>query len=104
MKRDDEWQDEVHFFDCAYWGRRGELMAEKAEKGDEVFITFEIAQERWETTDGDKRSKVVLKCSEVLGEFVYRKSGEGRPAAQAELTPDAPSIPTPKGDDDDIPF
>ena len=104
VKRDEEWQDEVHFFDCAYWGRRGELMAEKAEKGDEVFCTYEIAQERWEATDGTKRSKVVLKCSEVLGEFVYRKAGEARGASQAELPAEPAQAGTGKGDDDDIPF
>ena len=104
VKKDEEWQDEVHYFKCAYWGRRGELMAEKAEKGDEVFCTYELAQERWET-DAGNRSKVVLKCSEVLGEFVYRKAGETRGApAQAELRPDPAPAATPQGDDDDIPF
>lgn len=97
-KKGDEWVEVAHFFDVTYFGRRGELMAEKATKGDRVTVDGRLDYSSWETDDGSKRSKVGIVANEVEGEFVFRKSGEAKPAAAAA----APSQAT--NDDDDIPF
>ena len=96
-KINEEWTDVPHFFDCFIWGRKGEILAEKARKGDLVAVEGALRFESWESENG-KRSKVLVKANSVEGEFQYRKSGETRAPAQAELPASG------AGDDDDIPF
>lgn len=99
-KQGDEYVDVAHFFDVTYFGRRGELMAEKAAKGNLVFVSGRLDYGSWEK-DGEKRSKVGIVADNVEGEFVFLKSGEApaKPAAQP-----AAGAPAAGSDDDDIPF
>jgi len=58
-KRGDEWTDEVNYFDAVMFGKRGESVHGYLTKGQQVAVSGEMRQERWEK-DGQKRSKVVL--------------------------------------------
>lgn len=53
-------KDEVSFFDCTAFGKTAELIAQYFGKGRPIFVHGRLQQDRWETKDGDKRSKVVL--------------------------------------------
>jgi single-strand DNA-binding protein len=98
-KQGEEWVDVAHFVDIAYFGRRGELMAEKALKGDSVTVDGKLSYSSWETDDGSKRSKLEVVCNSVEGEFVFRPAG-GLPASERPATTGAA---TPAATDD-IPF
>lgn len=93
-KTGEEWEDVPHFVNITYFGRRGELMAEKAKKGDRVFVDGRLHFSQWETDEG-KRSKLEVVCQAVEDEFNYRASEGGKPATSA---------PAPAAAEDDIPF
>lgn len=63
--RNDEWQEQVSFFDVTAWGQLGENVAESCPKGSRVVVTGRLEQRSWETEGGDKRSKVEVIADEV---------------------------------------
>ncbi len=78
-KVDEEWKEHCSFFNCVAWGQKAEYMAEKFHKGDCVLVEGRLEQDRWETADGDKRSKVKI-ITEVV-KFI--KPPKGRSAEDA---------------------
>lgn len=50
--------EEVSYFDCTAYGRSAEVARDYLHKGNAVFIEGRLHQDRWETNDGEKRSKV----------------------------------------------
>jgi single-strand DNA-binding protein len=61
----DEWQEEVSFFDVTAWRELGENVGDTIAKGDRVIVTGRLQQRTWETDDGDKRSKVDLVADDI---------------------------------------
>ena len=106
-----EWVEETTFVDVTLWGRTAEVASEYLSKGAPVLIEGRLKLDSWETSDGQKRSKlkVVGDRMQLLGS---RGGGGGgsRPAPQQEpdygqdsqgAPPPGPSAGPP---DDDIPF
>jgi len=56
-KQNNEWKEEVSFFDIVVFGKLGENCAEYLSKGRSVLVEGRLRQRRWET-DGQKRSKI----------------------------------------------
>ena len=54
----DEWKEEVSFFDVTAWQDLAENVGDTIAKGDRVIVTGRLQQRTWETDDGDKRSKI----------------------------------------------
>ncbi len=110
VKKNDQWVDEVHFFDVTRWGRTAEVAGEYLSKGSPVLIEGRLKQDRWEQ-DGQKRSKI-----KVVGEkmqMLSNKSGTGGPGrphsppAGHSQTPTAPvqSAPVQSAPpEDEVPF
>ncbi len=114
IKRNDEWVDEVNFFDVTLWGRTAEVANEYLTKGSPILIEGRLKYETWSQEDGTKRSKV-----KVIGEkmqMLSARGGGGGPSAQpssqqrsqssvasapASYQAPAPSTPPPG---DDVPF
>jgi len=108
IKRNDEWVDEVNFFDVTLWGRTAEVANEYLTKGSPILIEGRLKYETWSQEDGTKRSKV-----KVVGEkmqMLSARGGGGGPSAQpssqqrshpASYQAPAPSTPPPG---DDVPF
>ena len=74
IKKNDQWVDEVHFFDITLWGRTAEVAGEYLSKGSSVLIEGRLKLDRWEQ-DGQKRSKI-----KIVGEkmqMLGSKSGGG---------------------------
>ena len=71
VKKNDQWVDEVHFFDITLWGRLAEIAAEYLSKGSSVLIEGRLKHDRWEQ-DGQKRSKVG-----IVGEKMQMLGGGG---------------------------
>ena len=60
----------VSYFSCIAWAKQGEAIATHFIKGDPIFIDAEARQERWESNEGQSRSKVVFH----VREFQFLKS------------------------------
>jgi single-strand DNA-binding protein len=93
-KVDNEKREETSFFDIVFFGKRAETIAEYMKKGRPLLVEGRLQQRRWETDEGQKRSKV-----EVVGENFQFMGGR----SQDSPRPGSDSEP-PEFDDSDIPF
>jgi len=90
-KKSGEKMQETSFFDVTVFGKLAENCAEYLSKGKQVAISGRLKQNTWETSDGSKRSKVVIIATEV--KFLTPKGGTSNASVdQAAIS------------DDDIPF
>jgi len=64
VKRGDNWESEVSFFEIVLWGRQAESLNQYLVKGKLVGIDGELRQERWEH-EGQNRSKVTVTAASV---------------------------------------
>jgi len=60
----DNWQDEVSYFDFTLFGKRAEALAQYLTKGQQVVVSGQLRQERWED-NGQKRSRVAFFAQDV---------------------------------------
>ncbi len=102
--------DEVSYIDCVAWGRTAETSAEYLKKGRQVFVEGRLTQDRWESQEGKKLSKIRVTCEQVT--FVGSRPG-GAPGAEGGPGPKGgPASQEPPGGEDgppppgeeDIPF
>lgn len=82
FRQGDDLKEEVLFIDIVCFGKTAENTAQYLAKGSGVIIEGRLQQRRWETDDGQKRSK-----HEVVADGVtfMPKTGDS-----SEPTPDAP--------------
>ena len=96
-------EDKTSFFEVVFFGATGEAIATFFKKGRAILIDGELQQDRWETDDGQKRSKVY-----VLGwsfSFVDKKEEQPEtPTAAPESPTPVSSEETPADPNDPIPF
>lgn len=60
-----EWQEQTDFFNVDVWGKQGENCSQYLSKGKKVFIEGRLAQDRWEDSNGNKRSAVKVVANSV---------------------------------------
>ncbi|MEX2444483.1 MAG: single-stranded DNA-binding protein [Alkalispirochaeta sp.] len=65
QKQGDSWQDVAHYFDCTLFGRQAESLGQYLVKGKQVGIEGKLEQQRWQTQDGQNRSKVAVVARHV---------------------------------------
>ena len=75
----DETKEEVCYIDIVAFGRVGERSKEHLRKGSRVLVDGRLTQRRWETPEGQKRSKY-----EVVANTVQFIDIAGAPAAGHE--------------------
>jgi len=90
--RDGELTEEVSFIDCTTYGRTAEVARDYLQKGRPVFLEGRLHQDRWETTEGEKRSKLKVVVERLV---LLPRKFEGQPTPTAEgveesLPPEAP--------------
>ena len=68
-----KWGDteEVSFIDCKMFGKLAESISKYMDKGKQVVIGGRFSQERWQTNEGNNRSKIV-----VIADFVQIVGGD----------------------------
>ncbi len=87
----DDWEDNPSFLDLVIWRELGEHVADSCPKGTRVVVVGQIEQQRWETPDGDKRSRHVLTVEAIGPELTWatanvtRTTGGGRGPSAGEL-------------------
>ena len=112
--RNDEGGYDAGFFDCTAWGKTATLIAEYFHKGKQIGVTGRLLHHRWESRDGEKRSKVQITVTDIT--FVGSKSddqredddGQQRVPSGQQRVPSGASRTSDEADfggsDDDIPF
>ncbi|MDE0938224.1 MAG: single-stranded DNA-binding protein, partial [Mariniblastus sp.] len=90
VKKNDQWVDEVNFFDVTLWGRTAEVAGEYLSKGSSVLIEGKLKQDRWEQ-EGKTRSKVKI-VGEKMQMLSSRNTGGagGRPSGPHTSTDATP--------------
>jgi single-strand DNA-binding protein len=112
VKRNDEWVDEVNFFDVTLWGRTAEIADEYLGKGSSVMIEGRLKHETWEQPDGQKRSKVKVigERMQMLGSkpsgsnMKSSPSQQGQPATQGSAAQETASAAQGPPPNDEVPF
>jgi single-strand DNA-binding protein len=96
--------EEVSFIDIVAWGKTGEICAEYLKKGRQVMIEGRLKQDRWESQDGKKMSKIRVTAENV--QFVGSRPADGGGAGGGPSKGGgAPGEePPPPGAEEDIPF
>ncbi len=65
-KQGDEWVDEPNFFDVTLFGRQGEAIQRYLTQGKQVGVDGQLRQDRWQTPEGQNRSKVGIVANNVM--------------------------------------
>ncbi len=92
----DGYKENVHFFDVECWGQYAEVVSTHINKGARVAVSGELIQSRWEQ-DGQKRSKVKIRASEVT--FLSAPGESTRAEEPDDEVEDIQEL-----DDSDVPF
>lgn len=103
-----DYEEEASFFDVTVFGKFAELCDRKLRKADAITVQGRLQQDRWETPEGDKRSKVIIVANEIDSKAFFQKDDEvkakesGVTGAQnsTDFVPAGAAAAT----DDDIPF
>lgn len=72
-----ERHEEAHFFNVTVFGRSGDAVMRYLERGAPALITGRLRFSRWETSEGERRSKVDVVADRV--QFLSRGAGASRP-------------------------
>lgn len=108
VKKNEEWIDEVSFFDVNIWGKTAENLKPYLTKGTQIAVDGYLKQDRWEK-DGQKFSRVVVVAEKINLVGGRKENGETnnsnfgkpvfQPSTQVEDTP-GPEMINPE----EIPF
>ncbi len=94
-----EKKEEVCFVDIVCWARTAEICAEYLKKGRQTFVEGRLTFDRWETPEGQKRSKLRVTAEKV--QFLGSRSGGG---GESDSRAPAPESAEPAPGGEDIPF
>lgn len=97
-KQGDEFKDEVCYIDIVVFGKQAENCGQYLGKGHGIIIDGRLQQRRWETEDGQKRSK-----HEVVAQSIRFLSKRGDPSKDALLDDTAGSSQS-DTQESDVPF
>jgi len=102
-----EFREESHFFDVKGMGKGFDDLATRINKGDLILVEGELRQERWETEDGKKASRVRIYAHKVR--ILRRKKQNGEIKEEIQEVPQQENEPqefqeTPFDEEDDVPF
>lgn len=99
-----EWEESVSYFDVTCWRDLAENVAESITKGARVVVVGHLEQRTWETSNGEKRSKVELQAHDVGASLSWATAVVTRNERKNEATGNpVPNVP-PAYDYDEEPF
>lgn len=96
-----EWKEESSFFEIKGIGKGFDDLGAKLNKGDTVLIEGELRQEKWETKDGNKASKIRVYIHNVRILKRSKQYGDMKKEVSETLKK---KNNTPFEENDDIPF
>jgi single-strand DNA-binding protein len=86
-KQGDELKEEVCFVDIVVFGKQAEHCGQYLSKGSGIIVDGRLQQRRWETEDGQKRSKHEVVAQTVT--FMPKRQDGGGGGAEAPVHDDA---------------
>ncbi len=81
-KQADDQKEEVCYIDIVVFGKQAEHCGQYLSKGDGAIIDGRLQQRRWETDDGQRRSKHEVVAQSVT--FLPKRQGQGPDMGSAE--------------------
>ncbi|MFE5302271.1 single-stranded DNA-binding protein [Streptomyces sp. NPDC056632] len=88
------WRDgEPTFLDCSCWRQLAENVAGSLSKGSRVVVAGRLRTDRWESPEGEKRSRMVLDAEDVGASMTFATvtiTRTTRPVPPRETAPDDP--------------
>jgi single-strand DNA-binding protein len=97
--KDSDKQEEATFVDVTIWGKQAESLARYLTKGRHVMLTGRLKLNKWETEEGDRRSKLT-----VVAEKVNLTPG-GTPGGNGYTSDSATSVTKKKTQvEEEVPF
>jgi single-strand DNA-binding protein len=63
--KDSDKQEEATFVDVTIWGKQAESLAQYLTKGRHIMLTGRLKLNKWETEEGDRRSKLTVVAEKV---------------------------------------
>ncbi len=96
-KQGEETKEEVSYIDIVVFGKQAENCSKYLGKGNGVLIDGRLQQRRWETDEGQKRSKHEVVAERV--QFMPKKGVAGQAGQEKTDAPAEPDIV-----DNDVPF
>jgi len=63
--KDSDRQEETTFVDVTIWGRQAESLQEYLVKGRHIMVVGRLKLNKWETDEGDKRSKLTMVAEKI---------------------------------------
>ncbi len=79
VKKGDEWEEVPSFFEVKAFGKLFESQHPYLNKGANVTVEGSLIQERWETKEGEKRSKIVIQSYTLYLGSKKKEGGSGAP-------------------------
>jgi single-strand DNA-binding protein len=104
-KQGDELKDEVCYIDIVVFGKQAEHCGQYLSKGHGVIVDGRLQQRRWETDDGQKRSKHEVVAQSI--NFLPKRqdqAGTGGLTTGKTLAVSADAAPSEEFADQDVPF
>ncbi len=104
--KDENWQEDVYFFDVETFGALAERIGVQLSKGYQILLEGSLRQDKWEGPAGEKRSKVKIVAEKINLISKPLSSEEGKPVVN-ELnlnSIDPNEFVIPKDLDDDVPW
>lgn len=91
-KKGDEWVDKPTFVDCEAWNQKAEYVAERVQKGTEVYVRGRLESDEWTAKEtGERRTKLKIYVLEVqIGKNRRGATGETVGATSRESIDELP--------------
>ncbi|MBI3607222.1 MAG: single-stranded DNA-binding protein [Nitrospirae bacterium] len=102
-KQGEELKDEVCYIDIVVFGKQAENCGQYLSKGHGVIVDGRLQQRRWETDDGQKRSKHEV-VAQTINFLPKRAEPSGTAASTPKAAPAAEGLHTEEFVDNDVPF
>ncbi|MBI5745399.1 MAG: single-stranded DNA-binding protein [Nitrospirae bacterium] len=99
-KQGDEFKDEVCYIDIVVFGKQAENCGQYLGKGHGIIIDGRLQQRRWETEDGQKRSKHEVVAQSIR--FLSKRGDLSKDAKEALI--DDTAVPSQSDHENDVPF
>lgn len=79
VKKGDNWEEVTSFFEVKAFGKLFESQHPYLNKGANVTVEGSLIQERWESKEGEKRSKIVIQSDTLYLGSKKKEGGSGAP-------------------------
>jgi single-strand DNA-binding protein len=87
FKQEEEYQEEVSYFDVTTWSHLAEVCGEYLRKGRGVRVVGRLKQDRWNDAEGNGRSKVLVVAEHVEFRPERKKEAEAPETAEPLAQP-----------------